>query len=256
MNKFSSTRIGNIRLDAVTLHDVLAICAASLENHTPRTLLYANAHAVTLAIENADFARSLDAADILFCDGYGVYCAAQVLGHPLPERFTPPDWIDELAQLCISHNNSIFFLGGQSGVTQQAADRLIKRHPSLHIATHHGYFNKEGAESEAVVDTVNQSHAGVLLVGFGMPMQEFWIMRYRARIKAPIVMSVGALFDYLGGTRQRAPAWMTNHGLEWLGRLVEEPGRMWRRYLVGLPRFGLIICRQLLLAKRTHSTFP
>ena len=253
MSEFSSVRIGNVRVDAIKLRDVLEFCTESLVNHIPATLMYANAHAVTLAAHDTAFANALDSADVVFCDGYGVYVGARILGHPVPERFTPPDWISQLVHLCVETHSSMYFLGSRPGVAQEAATILLKHNPLVHIESHHGYFEKEGLESDLIVRIINESQAGVVLVGFGMPMQELWVTRNRKSLNAPVVMTVGALFGHLAGVHRRAPTWMTNNGFEWLGRLVAEPSRLWTRYLIGLPVFCALVLKQLFKNMATSS---
>ena len=110
----------------------------------------------------------------------------------------------------------------------------------------HGYFNKafDNLENDRVVNNINDVRPNILFVGFGMPMQERWIMENRDRLDVNVIMPVGAMFDYLAGTVPRAPKWMTDHGLEWLGRLIIEPRRLWKRYLIGNPFFLWRVLKQ------------
>ena len=107
------------------------------------------------------------------------------------------------------------------------------------IGTHHGYFNKTPGhpQNEAVIKSINAAKPDILLIGFGMPIQEKWIMENYDRLDVKVFMPVGAAFDYVSGNVRRAPRWMTDHGLEWLGRLIIEPRRLWKRYIIGIPLF-------------------
>jgi N-acetylglucosaminyldiphosphoundecaprenol N-acetyl-beta-D-mannosaminyltransferase len=96
---------------------------------------------------------------------------------------------------------------------------------------------------------INQSGASVLLVGFGMPVQELWITSYREQLRPLVVFSVGAAFDYAAGNVVRGPRWLTQYGFEWLARLAIEPRRLWKRYLLGLPEFALLVGRQWISAR-------
>ena len=143
----------------------------------------------------------------------------------------------------------MFFLGARDGVAAEAGKRLENAVPGLKVHSHHGHFPKDDESSRAVVDIVNESGAAVLLVGFGMPLQEIWIAKHRAQLRPTIVFAVGATFDYVAGNVARGPQWLTEHGFEWLTRLVVEPRRLWRRYLLGRPEFALLVGRQWISAR-------
>lgn len=199
-----------------------------------------NIQALNIAFENKWFRDYLNRSDIVFCDGFGVIVAGRILGIKIPERITYADWTWALAELCEKNNFSLYFLGGEENVADQAAQNLRKRFPFLNIiSTHHGYFDKtiDRPENEAIMHAINEAKPDILLVGFGMPLQEKWIIENFERLDVKVVMPVGAAFDYVSGTVPRAPRWMTDHGLEWLGRLIIEPRRLWKRYIIGIPVF-------------------
>lgn len=210
------------------------------------TVLYANAYAINLAQRCAGFRTALNEADVVFCDGYGVWLAAQLLGTPLPARFTPPDWIGRLLSLCEARQYRLFFLGARPGVGEQAAIRLRLRFPGLTISTQHGYFDPDSRENEQVLARIAAASPEILLVGMGMPRQELWMQANSAHHPARVVIAVGALFDYLAGRVRRGPRWLTDFGGEWLWRLGAEPRRLWRRYLLGNPAFLWLIFQQWL----------
>ena len=117
------------------------------------------------------------------------------------------------------------------------------RYPGLRIVgARDGYFGPE--EEEGVVEAINRSGARILLVAFGAPRQELWLQRWRDRLEPGVCMGVGGLFDFYSGRIPRAPAWMRELGLEWVFRLMQEPGRMWRRYVIGNPLFLSRVWRQ------------
>jgi N-acetylglucosaminyldiphosphoundecaprenol N-acetyl-beta-D-mannosaminyltransferase len=225
---------------------MLDLVATSVTARTPTTIFYANAHAVTLAESDRDFAAAMNQADTVFCDGFGAYVASRLLGAPLPERFSWPDWITPLGQTCRDNGSAMFLLGAREGVAAEAARRMERAVPGLRVFAHHGHFPKDDASSRAIVDLVNRSGADVLLVGFGMPLQELWINRYRRDLAPHVVFANGATFDYVAGNVWRGPDWLTRHGFEWLTRLVVEPRRLAKRYLIGLPEFALLVARQKL----------
>lgn len=249
MSTFSKARIGKVAVDRISLEDMLRDIGDALTSHKPRTVFYANSYAVTLAEADPSFAAAMGKADVVFCDGFGVHLASRVLGAAVPQRFAWPDWIEELAKACRDNGASMFFLGAREGVASEAGRRLEAAVPGLKVHSHHGHFPKDEQSSRAVVDFVNRSGAAVLLVGFGMPLQEIWITRHRGALQPLIVFAVGAMFDYVAGNVVRGPRWLTQHGFEWLTRLVIEPRRLWRRYLLGLPEFALLVGHQWISAR-------
>lgn len=244
MSASSRVRIGKVSVDRISLADMLKFIRAALRSGGARTVFYANSYAVTLAEANPEFAAVLNKADAIFCDGFGVYIASRLLGGPVPERYAWPDWIERLGEACRDSGASMFFLGAREGVSEEAARKLEAAVPGLRVHSHHGHFPKDETSSRAVVDVVNRSGAAVLLVGLGMPLQEIWITKHRTELRPLLVFSVGAMFDYVAGNVVRGPRWLTQHGFEWLTRLVVEPRRLWRRYLLGLPEFALVVGRQ------------
>jgi N-acetylglucosaminyldiphosphoundecaprenol N-acetyl-beta-D-mannosaminyltransferase len=249
MSTSSKARIGKIPVDRISLEDMLRSLTSAIRSQTPKTVFYANSYAVTLAEEDPAFAAAMGKADAIFCDGFGVYLASRVLGASIPQRFAWPDWIEHLGVACRDERVSMFFLGAKEGIAADAAKKLEMSVPGLRIDSHHGHFAKDDASSREMIDLVNRSGAAVLLVGFGMPLQEKWITEHRQHLQPLVVFSVGAMFDYVAGNVRRGPRWLTHHGFEWLTRLVIEPRRLWRRYLLGLPEFALLVSRQWIAAR-------
>ncbi len=190
-----------------------------------------------------------NSAPINFCDGVGIQLGARLLGCRIKERFTPPDWFDSLAEYCRAAGISLYFLGGRPGIAAGAAEVLVSRFPGLVIAgVHHGYFNKnrQSSENARVVAAINRCRPDILLVAFGMPLQEEWLAQNWEHIDAHVALTGGAVFDYISGRVRRPPAWLRRCGCEWLGRLLVEPRRLWKRYLIGNPLFLLRIVRSRL----------
>jgi N-acetylglucosaminyldiphosphoundecaprenol N-acetyl-beta-D-mannosaminyltransferase len=244
MSTSSRVRIGRVSVDRMSLEGMLRFVTNALAERAPKTIFYANSYAVTLAEANPSFATAMSKADVVFCDGFGVYVASQILGYNVPQRFAWPDWIENLAFTSRDNGASMFFLGAEPGVSDKAARRLERAVPGLRVRSHHGHFPKDEKSSRVVIDLVNKSGAEVLLVGFGMPLQETWITKYREQLQPSVVFSVGAMFDYVAGNVRRGPRWLTQYGFEWLTRLIIEPRRLWKRYLLGLPEFGVLVARQ------------
>lgn len=229
-----------VPVDPLTVPELHQELLGFVRANARATVLHANVHAVNLAQRHRWFAEILDRADIVFCDGHGVMLGARILRQDLPEKITYADWMWELAALCAREGLSLYLLGGRPGVADAAARRMIERNPGLRIVgTGHGYFDKDdgATESMAVVDAINAARPDFLIVGFGMPIQERWVAGNRNRIEAPVVLTGGAVFDYVSGQLPRPPRWMRTRGFEWLGRLLIEPRRLTARYVLGNPEF-------------------
>ena len=238
-----------VPVDALTVEELHQHLRRFIDRDSRATVLHANVHAINLACRHAWFAGVLRDADLVFCDGEGVRLGARILGERLPPRITYADWTWQLATWCRSTGTSLFLIGALPGVAAEAAARLVAHAPGLAIAgTHHGFFDKshDSIATIGVIDVINRAKPDIVIVGFGMPVQEQWVHAHRHRIDAPVVLTGGAVFDYVSGRQRRAPMWMTRHGLEWLGRLVIEPGRLMGRYVGGNPLFLARVLRQRL----------
>ncbi|MGB0387930.1 MAG: WecB/TagA/CpsF family glycosyltransferase [Ardenticatenaceae bacterium] len=236
--------IVGVPVHPVGLDALLMWIRETIAREQQASIMYANAYAINLAQRDHAFRDALQQADVVFCDGYGVWLAAQLLAQPLPQRFTPPDWIMRLAALCAQHEYRLFLLGAEPGVAAEAADKFQANFPQLEIGSQHGYFSVHGTENEQIIEQINRAAPDILLVGMGMPRQEVWMQENLHRLSAHVVISVGALFDYLAGRVKRGPRWMTDWGGEWLWRLYSEPHRLWRRYLLGNPLFVAVVLRE------------
>lgn len=232
-NGWTRTRLLGIPIDQLRIGQLLQAAASAAQNSIAITIVYVNIHCFNMAASDSAYARILDDADIVYCDGTGVRIAAALAGHPIPARMTGADWIWDLARVAASRGLGIFLLGSAPGSAEAAATTLQARYPSLRIAgTESGY----GA-GKAAIERINASGADMLLVGMGTPRQEKWIAAHRSQIDVPVVWAVGALFDFVNGRIRRGPRWLTDHGMEWACRLVTEPRKLWRRYLIGNPQF-------------------
>ncbi|HEY3291240.1 MAG TPA: WecB/TagA/CpsF family glycosyltransferase [Anaerolineae bacterium] len=239
--------LGGVKIDSIGIEVLHERIVSSVQSGCQTIICNANANAIVLAQKNEEFKRALNAADIVFCDGFGVLAASRFLGGDLRERVTYADWMEPLSALCEERGFSMFLLGGLDGIAAAAATRLLARHPRLTIAgTQHGYFEKTGAQNAQVIERINQVHPDVLLIGLGMPAQEVWLTQNRTQLNTRVMLPCGACLDYVSGRARRGPRWMTNHGLEWLARLVLEPRRLGRRYTLGLLTFARIVLNQKL----------
>jgi N-acetylglucosaminyldiphosphoundecaprenol N-acetyl-beta-D-mannosaminyltransferase len=235
-----SVRLLGVRIDCHRLETLLNVVMSAVRAGSRISVMYVNVHSMNLQHEDPELAAVLAEANVVYCDGTGVRLAARLTGHSVPARLTGADWISDLCRAANRDGVTLFLLGGAPGVADEAARRLSGRYPGLRIlGTASGY-----GLDESTIARLNELRPDIVLVGMGSPTQEKWIARHRSEIDAPVLWAVGALFDFVTGRIRRGPGWMTEHGLEWLCRLIAEPRKLWRRYLIGNPRFLLRVVRE------------
>jgi N-acetylglucosaminyldiphosphoundecaprenol N-acetyl-beta-D-mannosaminyltransferase len=222
-----------VPISVLRLPDLIDLAADGARLKGRMTVLYVNVHCMNVAHRDSRYAEILRHSDIVYCDGTGVRLAARLAGLNIPERMTGADWIDDLCARAAGEGLSIFLLGGEPGVADDAAATLRRRHPGLRIVGTLPGYTIDGT----TVRRINRSRPDILLVGMGTPRQEKWIHAHRAHLDVPVVWAVGALFDFVSGRIPRGPRWLTDNGLEWVCRLAAEPRKLWRRYLFGNPNF-------------------
>lgn len=247
--------VGVDLVDVEALHrEILAMCRATRETGEGcAPVLNVNANCLNLAWSRPWLRRTLNEASLVFCDGVGVALAARILSLPTPTRITYADWTWQLAGFAAREGLTIYLLGARPGVAEEAACSLRRRHPALRIAgAEHGYFDKSAGspENEAALARISGASPDILVVGFGMPLQERWISENRHRLDCGVVLAGGAALDYVSGRARRGPRFLTDNGLEWLARLAIEPRRLWRRYVLGNPLFLARVIRARLSGLR------
>ena len=235
-----------VGVDPLTVEELHAEIGRLVRGRERGLVLNVNAHCLNLCYEDPKLRDFFNGAEVVFCDGAGVMLGARILGRRIPERITYAEWAWRLAAFAAAQGFSLYFLGGRPGVAREAARQLMQSYPDLKIAgVRHGYFDHP-AENKAVVAEINAVAPDILLVGLGMPLQEHWLMENGHRLNVGVALTGGAVFDYVSGTLRRGPRLLTENGFEWLARLLVEPRRLWRRYLVGNPLFLLrVFCQRL-----------
>ncbi len=192
-------------------------------------------------------------ADLVLADGAPLVWVSRLLGVPLPERVAGSDLFPRLCQEAAKCGLSVFFLGGDPGTAHKAADLLSKRHPRLRVAGTYCPtfgFETDSDESQRINHLIRDAAPDLLFVGLGSPKQEQWISANRHACGARLSVGVGISFSFTSGDVRRAPRWMQRIGLEWVHRLVQEPRRLGRRYLIEDAVFLMLVLRQLFKRNR------
>lgn len=230
-----------VGVDALDVEQLLDRVGERVRGGGRGVVSYANVHVLNVAARDPALRRFLNGADLVYADGDGVVLGARLLGRTLPGRMTGADWIWPLAARAARDGWRIGWIGGAYGVAAEAARALVDREPALNVVfSAHGYPR---GDEERLIAAINRAAPDVLFVGMGTPHQERWVARHRDRIDAPVVWCVGATADFVSGRVSRGPrALYTRH--EWLARLLVDPRRLWRRYLVGNPLFLARIAAQ------------
>jgi N-acetylglucosaminyldiphosphoundecaprenol N-acetyl-beta-D-mannosaminyltransferase len=206
----------------------------------------ATVHMVMEAFDDPDFQRIVNGADLVTPDGMPLVFGLRALGVRGATRVYGPALLGVLCRRAEREGLAVGFYGGRPEVLEELVRRTRARFPRLRIAFFASPpFRAQGPQEESAVDeALEASGAQILFVGLGCPKQERWMAAHREALSC-VLVGVGAAFDFLAGARPQAPAWLQRAGLEWLFRLGCEPRRLWRRYLLGNPRFALHFARQL-----------
>ncbi len=232
-----------IRILNSTMPRVLDEIEKALTSGFQTTIGFVNADCLNKCFSDTKYHQTLQKMQQIYPDGIGVRLASQMFGNGVKDNINGTDLFPLLCERLAASSRGIFLLGAREGVASAAADNMRNRYPGLVISgCHHGYFTSD--EEEDLIKRINESRAEVVLVAFGAPRQEIWLYENRGRLHAPVLIGVGGLFDFYSGTVKRAPVWLREVGLEWTWRLLQEPGRMWRRYVIGNPLFLYRVWRQ------------
>jgi N-acetylglucosaminyldiphosphoundecaprenol N-acetyl-beta-D-mannosaminyltransferase len=236
----SRVRLLGVGIDRLTLDAALKGIEAFVSDGSPHQVITANLDYLRLARRNPEFTGLLNDAAMAVADGMPLVWASRAIGLPLPERVAGLDLVQSLSALAAERGWRVFLLGGAEGVAARAAAVLQRRHPGLDIA---GAYSPpvgplDESEQAKIRDHIAAARPQLLFVALGAPRQDFWIRDNLQKLDVPVAMGVGCSFDVICGDFGRAPRWMRHAGLEWFYRLLHEPGRLWKRYLLhDLPAF-------------------
>jgi N-acetylglucosaminyldiphosphoundecaprenol N-acetyl-beta-D-mannosaminyltransferase len=198
-------------------------------------------------------------ADLVLADGVPLVWASRMLGTPLKERVNGTDLFERMCEVAARRGYSIFLLGGSPGAALSAANCLKGRYPELKIA---GCscpslgFHADPAQNRAIQTQIRESGADILFVGLGAPKQEKWIYKYAGESGVAFAVGIGISFSFVAGEIRRAPLWIQRHGLEWFWRLMAEPRRLWKRYLLDDVPFISLVLWKFLQPTATHKDVP
>jgi len=232
-------------IDSGTALDLLRVFAMRGVDGRPARVFFTNVHTIHIARRHSELLSLINNADLVLPDGSGLKIASKLFGTPILENLNGTDLTPRFLQIAESEGLSVYLLGGQPSVVKDCSCWLAKRYPDLRVVGyHHGHFSAE--EEKALVAEINAARPQILLLALGTPLQERWIARNAQHLRVGVCMGVGGLFDFLSGSKSRAPLWMRRLGIEWIYRFLQEPRAKWERVFVEIPFFlALIVAKRL-----------
>ena len=230
-HQFPTTELFGIPIAALTLSDALTVIDQAIAQRRPLQIGVVNAAKVVNMGKDPDLRKSVLSSDIILADGAGVVWSSKLLGQALPERVTGIDLMFGMLTMGNEKGYRVFLLGATDEVLTKVVNNIHDDYPGVHIAGYaNGYFS--AADEESIAEEIKKSRADILLVAITSPKKENFLARWSDYIDAPVCHGVGGSFDVYSGKVKRAPEIWQRLGFEWLYRVKQEPGRLWKRYLI------------------------
>jgi N-acetylglucosaminyldiphosphoundecaprenol N-acetyl-beta-D-mannosaminyltransferase len=238
MNNYSTKlmRIFNVAIDPLSIVQLNELIAQAIDNNQKWIVANHNLHSIYIYHHEQKMRDFYDKSKYTHIDGMALVLLGKILGLPLQreQRVTYVDWTNPLMEISAQCGWRIFYLGSRPGVAEQGAKILRSRFSGLEIMTANGYFDPhpDSQENQDILTQIQIYKPNILMVGMGMPRQEYWIVDNLEQLSNCVILPCGATLDYVAGVIPTPPRWAGKIGLEWLFRLIAEPTRLWQRYLV------------------------
>lgn len=238
----------NCPIDTLTMDETIHLIDDAIASRTPLHHVVVNAAKMVHIQKDKELYDSVVNSDIISPDGQAVVWASRFLGKPLPERVTGIDLMHNLVKLAYEKKYKIFFFGAEEDIVKSVVDRYSQMYnPEIIGGYRNGYFKKN--EEQDIARQIAQSNSDILFVAISSPTKEIFLNTYKDVIKTSFVMGVGGSFDVVAGKVSRAPHWMQKYGLEWFYRFLQEPRRMWKRYLYTNSMFIYLVLKEKLFRR-------
>lgn len=236
-----------VDISAITMSDALDQIEAWIAGRSRNYVCVTSVHGVIESQDDLRLREIYNRAGLATPDGMPLVWMSRVLGHKRTERVYGPDLMRALSAFSAARGYRQFYYGGGEGVAEQLSRTLTRDYPGLQVVGHHcpPFREPTAQEDRQIVAQINAARPDIVWVGLSTPKQEHWMAAHLGKIEAPVMIGVGAAFDFVPGLKRQAPVWMQRHGLEWLFRLATEPRRLSRRYLSIVPRFLALAGLQL-----------
>ena len=223
----------NTEIDNLTMKETLDEIDKLILKNDKSYVVTPNVDHIVMLETDVELKNIYRDASLILADGKPLLWISKWYKTPIKEKISGSDLFPLLCEMAAKKGYSMFFLGAAEGVAAKAAENLKKKYNGLKIVGTYSPpygFEKDEIESEKIIDMVKEANPHILILGLGSPKQEKFIYKYRNRLNIPISLGLGASFDFEAGNIKRAPKWMSNHGLEWLFRITQEPKRLIKRY--------------------------
>jgi N-acetylglucosaminyldiphosphoundecaprenol N-acetyl-beta-D-mannosaminyltransferase len=242
-----------VRVHLKTMSELLELLTAQIEENRKVVIANHNLHSLCLFHRDSKLRDFYAGVEWCHIDGMPLVLLARLFGFRAKRshRTTYADWMGPLVELASKNKWRIFYLGSAPGIAARGADILCARYPGLQIRTMHGYFSMEpdNDDNRRIIRSIAEYKPHILMIGMGMPRQELWIQQNREVLASNVILPCGAAMDYVAGAVHMPPRWAGRVGLEWAFRLMDEPGRLWRRYLVEPWSLAGIVLQQIIKSR-------
>lgn len=251
--------ICGVKINIIQIPEVVQIMEDwIIQKRSGNYIVVSNFYDVMMSKNNSEVKKAVNNSSLSVPDGISLLLIARIYNHQLRKRVYGPDLMLEFLKIANCKGYSNFFYGS----TKEALDLLIKnlkiKFPNLNIIRAYSppFRKLTPDEDREIVDMINKTSPDVLWVSLGCPKQQLWMYAHKDKLNVPVMVGVGAAFDFLSGTKPQAPKWIRDNGFEWLFRLVTEPKRLWRRYLINGSQFLFYAGREVILNLFKNSKSP
>jgi N-acetylglucosaminyldiphosphoundecaprenol N-acetyl-beta-D-mannosaminyltransferase len=240
-----------VGISAVTFDQALGTIAQWIARRQRYYINVCTSHTLLECYDSPALSAIVNRAGLATPDGMPLVWLGRLYKHSV-ERVYGPDLMLALCDQGQDRGYRHFFYGGAAGVPELLAEKLRAYYPRIQVAGVYSppFRSLTAAEEQSIAAMINASGADIVWVGLGTPKQDYWVARFRSLLDAPVLIAVGAAFDFHTGRIRQAPRWMQRNGLEWLFRLSQDPGRLWQRYILGNPRFVYLLIKQMIQRRR------
>jgi N-acetylglucosaminyldiphosphoundecaprenol N-acetyl-beta-D-mannosaminyltransferase len=244
--KYPRRNILGVMVSVINIDEALAFIESCIKLKQKEYICVTPAHSIMDCQRDKKLQSIFNQSGLTTPDGMSVVWLLKLFGYKDVSRVYGPDLLKVVCQKGLPYGWRHYFYGGKPGVAEKLVGKLEQDYPGIQVAGRYSPPFRELSkdEEENVIQMINKSKADIVWVGISSPKQEKWMAAFTDRLEAPLLIGIGAAFDFVSGEKSQAPVWIQRGGLEWLFRLVREPRRLWKRY-IQYPQFGVLVLAQI-----------